>query len=213
MEQMTWRKAWQQPAFRARLITGILIMIIIGMVMPYFFEHIEKREGIELQDWVLHRIPATNVSVYISLAMWSAIILGVFRAFRQPLLLQLFLWSFILLTIIRLVTISLVALNPPHGIIPITDPMANAFYGPHFISKDLFFSGHTSIVFLLFLCFEKKADKALALVAAVIVGTLVMVQHIHYTVDVLFAPVFTLLCYFGGKRITRDYQKASPSWK
>ena len=208
-----WRQAWQQPAFRARIIAGALIMLCIAIVMPYFFEHIEKRDGVALNDWVLNRIPATNVSMFISLAMWSAILLGVYRATRQPLLLQLFLWSFVLLTITRLVTISLVALNPPLGIIPLSDPLANAFYGRHFVSKDLFYSGHTSIVFLLFLCLDRKADKLIALVAALVVGILVMVQHIHYTVDVLFAPVFTLLCYFGGKMITRDYQKASPSWK
>jgi len=209
----SWRQAWQQPSFRARMIAGALIMICIAIVMPSFFDYIEKREGVALHDWVLHRIPATNVSLFISLAMWSAILLGAFRAIRQPLLLQLFLWSFILLTVTRLVSISLVALNPPLGIIPLTDPLANAFYGRHFVSKDLFYSGHTSIVFLLFLCLDKKADKIVALVATLLVGILVMVQHIHYTVDVLFAPVFTLLCFYGGKMITRDYQKASPSWK
>ncbi len=62
-------------------------------------------------------------------------------------------------------------------------------------------------------CLEKKTDRFIAFLAGMAVGTLVLVQHIHYTIDVLAAPLFTWFCCYFGKKIAGDYQKASPSWK
>jgi len=77
--------------------------------------------------------------------------------------------------------------------------LSNHFYGGKFLTKDLFFSGHTSIQFLSFLCLQKKSDKVLALISTILVASLVLVQHVHYTIDVLAAPLFTWLSYKAGK--------------
>jgi hypothetical protein len=50
-------------------------------------------------------------------------------------------------------------------------------------------------MFLIYLCLQNKADKRLALAGAAIVGFLLLVQHVHYTMDVLTAPLFTWLVY------------------
>ncbi|HEX3386290.1 MAG TPA: phosphatase PAP2-related protein, partial [Mucilaginibacter sp.] len=65
--------------------------------------------------------------------------------------------------------------------------------------KDLFFSGHTSTMVLIYLCLQKRTDKLIALIAAFAVACLLLVQHIHYTIDVLAAPVVVYPCY----RLTR----------
>lgn len=82
--------------------------------------------------------------------------------------------------------------------------LTSIFYGGtgKFITKDLFFSGHTSIQFLIFLCFRNKIDKIVALAASVAVACLVLIQHVHYTVDVLAAFVFTYIIYRMGKLVT-----------
>jgi hypothetical protein len=45
----------------------------------------------------------------------------------------------------------------------------------------------------MYFCLPKKGDKILALLASLIVGCLLLVQHVHYTIDVLAAPVFVYL--------------------
>ncbi|MFX7751990.1 phosphatase PAP2-related protein, partial [Acinetobacter baumannii] len=91
------------------------------------------------------------------------------------------------------ITISLVPLNPPQGLIPLIDPLTNIFYGGKFISKDLFYSGHTATLFLMSLCLQKQSEKILALIASIAVAVMVLIQHVHYSIDVLAAFPFAYL--------------------
>ena len=47
--------------------------------------------------------------------------------------------------------------------------------------------------------------------AALAVGCLVLIQHIHYSIDVIGAWVFTWFLYKLAKAIALDPQKASPN--
>ena len=56
-----------------------------------------------------------------------------------------------------------------------------------------------------------KWEKRLAFAAALAVGCLVLIQHIHYSIDVIGAWVFTWFLYKLAKAIAVDHQKASPN--
>jgi hypothetical protein len=63
---------------------------------------------------------------------------------------------------------------------------------------------------LIFLCLEKKSDKIIGLIATIAVMVLLLVQHIHYTIDVLAAPIivyiiYTLTKYFLKRDHTRQW--------
>jgi len=150
---------------------------------------IQKRTGPELNDWVLAAIPPHNVSVAIFTVIWGIGFYALYRAMEKPTIYITYLWTFIFITILRMLAISLVPLNPPTGLIVLTDPLTAVFYGRSTITKDLFFSGHTSILFLVFLCLERKWDKILALIGTIIVACLLLVQHVHYTIDIIAAPI------------------------
>jgi PAP2 superfamily C-terminal len=194
-QKNNWTIAWQQPLFRKKLYAGASILVVILILLPFFFQAIEKRDGVHLNDWLLTRLPAYNVSVAIFVIIWSATLLCLIRAIQTPGIFMALLWGYIFLFITRMISIWLIPLNPPDHLIALIDPISNTFYGSHYITKDLFYSGHTATVFLFFLCLQKKSDKVITLLCAIAVAVLLTFQHVHYTIDILFAPLFTFLCY------------------
>jgi hypothetical protein len=201
--QISWLEAWQHKRFRYKTIIALLLVAIILILLPTFFAFIEKREGMVLQDFVLDAIPAMDVSIPTFAIIWSVVLLVFYRIYQNPRLFLVVAYGFILMCVLRVLTISLLPLHPPTGLIVLKDPIANIAYGGNgiFITKDLFYSGHTGNMFLFFLCLEHKWDKIIALTASFLVGILVMVQHIHYSIDVLAAFHFTYFIYLGAKKL------------
>lgn len=187
--------AWQSAGFRRKAITGLFLVIVIASAFPVFFQAIEKREGFAVNDRLLGLLPAYDVSVPIFIIIWATTALTLLRCIQNPDMLLTFLWAYIFVSLCRFVTITLVPLDTPPNLIGLVDPLSNTFYGSKFVTKDLFFSGHTSTLFLMFLCLRGRTDKILALAATVVVGFLLLLQHVHYTLDVLSAPVFAWMIY------------------
>ena len=129
-------------------------------------------------------------------------VLTLIRCIQQPSIFLMFLWGFILLSFSRMISIIAVPLNPPDNLLELIDPISNTFYGSKFVTKDLFYSGHTATQFLMFLCLKNKLDKLATLISTFLIGALVLVQHIHYTIDVLAAPLLTYLVFILVKKIT-----------
>jgi PAP2 superfamily C-terminal len=192
---MTWSEAWKTPSFKWKFWAGISVFSGILIALPFFFDAIENRNGYIFTDFILELIPAHNFSVLVFFVIWSCCLLLVIRIYRNPMMLLVTLWAYNGVTLLRMACISLISLNPPAGLIPLADPITNQFYGTHYITHDLFFSGHTTTVFLVFLCLKKKWDRIYALSASILLGSLLLVQHVHYTIDVLAAPVFTYVAY------------------
>lgn len=190
-----WKETWSSSLQRAQLIIGSILMIIISFMLPPFFNLIQKRDGPIIHDAVLASIPAHNVSWAIFTVIWGIGFYSLWRGIEKPTIYITYLWTFIFVTILRVLAISFVPLDPPAGLIVLTDPLTAIFYGRSTITKDLFFSGHTSILFLAFLCLERKWDKILALIGTCIVACLLLVQHVHYTIDIIAAPIIIYPVY------------------
>ena len=188
-----WSEAWQNKLFRAKVIAGVITFIALVLFLPSFFAFIERREGHVLNDYVLQYIPAQDFSVPIFIIIWSSCLLVIIRSIQQPATFLTVLFSLVLLLITRIASIYFVPLDPPHGLIVLIDPLTSLTYGGRgiFITKDLFFSGHTSNVFMFYLCLHKKKDKVFLLLGSITVGFLVLAQHVHYTMDVIAAFVIT----------------------
>jgi hypothetical protein len=201
---LAWKKAWADRRFRLTTIVASIMLVIILASFPVFFGYIEQREGTLLNDHLLRYIPAVDVSIPTFLIIWSMTILIWIRCVQDPEIFIVFLSCFVLLCLSRIITITLVPLNPPEGLIPLKDPLSSIFYGgtDKFIQKDLFYSGHTSIQLLMFFTLKKKTDKLLGLLSSIAIGTLVLVQHVHYTIDVLAAIIFSYGIYRLGLLVT-----------
>lgn len=199
-----WRNNWQSSDYRKKCIVGLILISFILLSLPFFYQAIEQRNGISFNDYFLDWLPAYDLSLFIFVIIWSMTLLTFSRFRQDPNIFLTFLWGFILINLSRFVSIGLIPLNAPADLIPIHDPISNHFYGPKFITKDLFFSGHTAAMFLMFLCLKKKADKVLALAATLIIGISVLIQHVHYTMDVVMAPIITYFIWVGSKRIVES---------
>ena len=210
-----WSVAWQSGPFRRAVKTGIGLFVGLLLIWGPFCQHIEARKGIVLNDWLLNRVPAHDVSLPIFIIIWSIGGLTIYRLFKDADMFSRLIWAYILVFVTRMITISVVRLDAPLGLIELADPLSNVFYGSGapFITKDLFYSGHTSILILMALCLKKPTDKGLAFLGAGTVGVLLLVQHVHYTVDVLAAPFFSYTTYVVAGRIvaTKLYMQVQPA--
>lgn len=206
-----WGEAWQLPLFKQKLLVGLGFFILLLNAFPIFYQYIEKRNGMMNHDVFLHMIPAMDVSLPIFIVTWFMAILMIIKAIKNPSVFMTFLYGFVILNIARFISISLIPFNPPHDLIPIHDPIANIFYGDTYVTKDLFFSGHTATQFLCFLCLKKRIDRVFGLIATVLMGFLVLVQHVHYTIDVVSAPVFAYLCYWLATKVHAEEEELSTS--
>lgn len=198
-QNIAWKTAWQNNNYRLKLLLGLVLVTITLSLYPLFFDYIDKQNGVVLNDFFLQKLPSKNVSIPIFTIIWSMAALTLYRVFSSPRIALNATWCFLLIILSRIISINLWHLNPPVDLIPLIDPISNSFYGGKFITKDLFYSGHTATQFLMFLCLEKKIDKALTLTSTILIGILVLVQHVHYTIDVITAPFFAYLCFISAK--------------
>lgn len=196
-----WTMALKDASFKKKLVIGLVLLLCALAALPFFFQYNELRHGWAMRDPLLALLPVHDVSLPIFGMIWSVTVLMVIRSFRNPKLFLTAVYGFVALCVVRMTTISLVPLDPPPGLVPLIDPISNSFYGKAFIKRDLFFSGHTATLCLFFFCFQRKNDQLFSLLCTIAVGFLVLVQHVHYTVDVLAAPVFTFLCFKLAKKI------------
>jgi hypothetical protein len=188
-----WKATWASASQRSLMLTGSAIVAVILSAMPFFFQSIERRPGTQLHDIVLSQLQPHDVSLYIFMIIWTMALLTLIRAIQTPSIYVHYVWLYIVICMTRMLTITLVPLAAPAGLVELVDPLTGVFYGHTVITKDLFYSGHTASLLSMYFCLPKKGDKILALLASLIVGCLLLVQHVHYTIDVLAAPVFVYL--------------------
>jgi membrane-associated phospholipid phosphatase len=100
-----------------------------------------------------------------------------------------------LMVAVRIVAMFLLPLNPPTKMIILNDPFVEFFGTGQTLTKDLFFSGHTATLFILFLVSENKIIKTIFLISTIAVAISVIMQHVHYSIDVFAAVFFAYACY------------------
>jgi len=198
---ITWNLAWEERIYKRKLLLGMVVLIVLLCFLPSFFNSIENRKGIELNDRLLSHLPAYNLSIPIFVIIWGMGIFAIYRSLQNPSIFLLLLWSFIGMSLLRMITLYFFQLEAPLGLIALKDPVTSVFYGNRIITKDLFFSGHTATQFLFFLSLQKREDKLVALVTTIAIGMMVLIQHVHYTVDVIAAPILTLLAFWLTKKL------------
>ena len=159
---------------------------------------LETRQGIQLNDYFLKLIPAYDLSVVIFFLTYTALATFLLSSARRPKILTIGLQGYCMLIIMRTISIYLVSLEPPADMILLKDPVTILFMSTPkggYIVKDLFFSGHVSAVMLFFFVIDNKLVKSMLLFLASLIAAFLLIQHVHYTIDILAAPLFSFIAY------------------
>jgi hypothetical protein len=190
-----WKEALRSRSFRLQLLLTVPILGILLLFYARFLDWIELRPGVLFHDPFLALFHARKVTWIVFGLVYGGLVLGVGTLSMSPSALLLALQSYALIVAVRMVAIYFVPLDPPLGMIPLKDPFVALFATGRALTKDLFFSGHTATLFLLFLTAQHRVLRVVFLLATVVVGAGVIWQHVHYTVDVLAAPFIVFGCY------------------
>jgi len=162
---------------------------------------LEMRQGVQLNDPLLMLITAYDCSEIIFALTYIALGTFILTSILHPEKFIIGLQGYCLLIIMRTLSIYLVPLEPPAGLILLKDPVTILFMSTAtggYIIKDLFFSGHVSAIILFFFASNNMNVKKLMLLLAFSISILLLVQHVHYTIDILAAPFFSFLAYRIG---------------
>ncbi len=175
---------------RFRLAGAVTLLALIGTLvgLSNFLLWVEQRpDVVVLPDPVLARIPPRDLSTPTFALIYGGLLLGIVVLIRRPWELVRAVQSYVLLVLFRIALMWVTPLAPPAGFVMLADPFVESFGPAKALTRDLFFSGHTSTLFLVALVLPKPW-KWLVLGATTIVAVLLLWQHAHYTVDVLVAP-------------------------
>jgi hypothetical protein len=189
------RNAWRDPAWRVELAATLAVLIPVLFAMTHFLDWVEGRRGVTMPDPVLALFPAVNLTWLTFLLIYAGIIVGLAVLVQNPRRLLLVFQGYALMALFRMAAMYLAPLEPPPGIIELRDPFVEFFGGGKTLTRDLFFSGHTSTTFLLFLLVPGKWLRVGYACATLLVGLFVVLQHVHYTFDVVAAPFFAYGAY------------------
>jgi hypothetical protein len=198
-----WQLAFADKTFRVRFAITIIFLAVILFLIAKFLAYNESRPGFSFNDPFLSSFKALDLTWLtfglIYLGLITALVSLAFHPSRMLIALQ----AYTLIMALRLITIYFLPLNAPLYIIPMEDPFVEFFGGGTTLLRDLFFSGHASTMFLLFLTAKSKKLKIIFLICTILVAFCVLLQHVHYTIDVIAAPFFAYTSY----RISRLINK------
>lgn len=202
-----WKSAWNDPTFRVNMVVALTFTIIFPIKTSSYFDWVEKRQGcIVLTDYVLDLLPPTDVSWAIFALLYGCATYTFYNLRNKPKEFLWLFWSFNLETTLRFLCIYLVPLETPPGLIVLSDPISERIvYGTDaIVTKDLFFSGHTSTIVLATFFASTPKERYIGSGLVLLTGILLLLQHVHYTIDVVAAPIFTLLSIYLTKRISMN---------
>jgi len=171
------------------LFASLFFLLIVLVSFYFFLEYNENRKANSFSDPVLRLFSPVDVSLFIFISTYFFGLIGLVLSFKKTALFLQLLQSFCIMMLLRMLCMYLFPLEPPVTIIPLNDILLeSSFYAGRPNLKDLFFSGHTATIFLFVFLFQNKFLKFFFLIGGVLVGAGILLQHVHYSIDVIVAP-------------------------
>jgi PAP2 superfamily protein len=201
-----WDEAWRDRGFRLQAALTAPALTTALMALARFVRWAEGRPGATLPDPLLRLLEPRDVTWLTFSLIYAGILGGVALLVRRPRDLLTAVQAYAVMVAFRIAVMWATPLDPPPGMIALQDPFVEGLGTGQLLTRDLFFSGHTSTMFLLFLAAPGRLAKGFFLACTVLVGTCVLWQHVHYAVDVMVAPAFA----YAAWRVAARLRQGSP---
>ncbi len=192
---MSWKEFASNSKNRIEFVVTVTLLALILIIFTNFLQYVEYRPGVTIADPILLLFNPINLTWLTFGLIYFSILLTVFSVFKNPEKLVFILQCYGVMVFFRLIVMYLIPLEAPPTLIPLNDPFVQLFGPGKILTKDLFFSGHTATIFLLYLSSENRLIRIIFLSSTILVGTAVLLQHVHYSVDVAVAPFFAYSSY------------------
>lgn len=201
---MTSRHYWQNVFIGLTYLSGALVLNF------YAGQYATIAASNSVTDIVLSHTKVYDVDGVFTYGALMFVIYIAALCFWHPGKTPFILKSISLFVLVRSISISLTHIGPfpTH----VTVSLSN-FLRDFIFSGDLFFSGHTGLPFLMALIFWKnRIIRTLCVATAVMFGIIVLLGHLHYSIDVFSAFFITYSIYRIAKVVFKsDYELAKRS--
>ena len=194
---ITWKSFLKDKKSLTEFIITMIVLIVVLISFSQFLNFIEQREGVVLSDPILKAYNPVDLTWLTFTLIYLSLFLFIITTINKPDRLLKAFQAYGLMVIFRTIAMYLTPFEAPETSLLLDDPFVQLFGQGEILTKDLFFSGHTGTLFLLFLLAENKTMKYIFLLFTLTVGTAVLLQHVHYSIDVFVAPFIA----FGAYRI------------
>ncbi|OGN28153.1 MAG: hypothetical protein A3A33_02250 [Candidatus Yanofskybacteria bacterium RIFCSPLOWO2_01_FULL_49_25] len=202
------KEHYTDRAFFLSVLIGIFLLFVSFVINFYAGIYATISASNAVTDLILNNIRVFNVGIFFHhgpFVFWAIVVI---LCIREPKYIPFILKSVATLLIIRSIFISLTHIGQfPTQISP-TDSEIFRFFS---FGGDLFFSAHTAFPFLLALEFwGHRYMRYIFLLASIGFGAVVLMAHVHYSIDVLSAFFITYsvfsLCRYLFKRDWKTFQ-------
>lgn len=190
---MSWKEFYKNR--KVEILLTVVFLILILIILSNFLGYVEGREGTTLPDPILNLFNPINLTWLTFGLIYASLAIAIINFVKEPDKLLLAIQSYSLMVVFRLITMYVTPFAAPEKLLLLDDPFVQFFGSGQILTKDLFFSGHTATLFLLFLIADIKSLRIFFLICTIAVAAAVILQHVHYTIDVISAPFFAYTSY------------------
>lgn len=191
MKTQTWKQFLQDK--RSITLVGITLATLFITMFSYtrFLHQVELRRGATFVDPIHVLLGPIDMTWPIFVVLYGALIVAITTMMRTPVILFKAVRAYTMLIGIRIICMWLLPLDPPATMIALNDPLVQIFTTGSAVplTRDLFFSGHTSILCVVGFVLPQRTHKIVFFTLAAFVGVAVILQHVHYSIDVVVAPL------------------------
>lgn len=183
-------------------IGGLAFLLLTAFLFNRFLDWNEHRPGIFFQDPFFVLFKGMDCSLITFILLYTSIGSFLFIHRKDFHRLSLLAFSYAAVIILRMISLWILPFYADLDAVKLDDPFLNTFIYPgNYVARDLFFSGHVAILVLLVLYSENKKWRWFYSLMSVLVGITVVLQKVHFSIDVVAAPFFALLAFWSVLKI------------